>query len=319
MEEEKERPNKMEDLDLKIKDAKENLGDTEIRDAYLDKAYFLKESDEKEEAIKVFQEAISICRDPGRKVDILFEVMSIELQDKNLESLKVNIDKSKTEYEKGLDWERRNRLKVFEGMYNLLIRNFSESATLLLEAATTFTAKEFIPFHDLIFYATTLTMVSLDRATLNNKVIHNPEILTEIREIPYLKEFAESFFNCDYKSLFRCLLEIVERVKNDKFMKKHEIYWCRQMRLVAYSQFLQSYKTVKMESMAEAFGMSVGLLDKELSHFISMQKLTSSIDKVKGVIHTDRPNTKIAMYKNTIREADFILNRMQKLSRVLEL
>jgi 26S proteasome regulatory subunit N7 len=51
---------------------------------------------------------------------------------------------------------------------------------------------------------------------------------------------------------------------------------------------LESYKSVTLESMANAFGVSPEFIDKELSDFIVGGRLTAKIDKVAGVIETNR-------------------------------
>jgi 26S proteasome regulatory subunit N7 len=45
-------------------------------------------------------------------------------------------------------------------------------------------------------------------------------------------------------------------------------YFSKEMRLVAYKQFLESYKSVTIENMSQAFGIGQEFLDKELSTFI---------------------------------------------------
>jgi len=42
--------------------------------------------------------------------------------------------------EKGGDWERKNRLKVYEGIHKLIIRDFSGAATLFVDVLPTFNA-----------------------------------------------------------------------------------------------------------------------------------------------------------------------------------
>jgi len=44
--------------------------------------------------------------------------------------------------EEGGDWDRRNRLKVYEGLYSMSIRDFSKAANLFLETVSTFTRYE---------------------------------------------------------------------------------------------------------------------------------------------------------------------------------
>jgi|EP01049_Picozoa_sp_SAG25_P006587 26S proteasome regulatory subunit N7 len=52
------------------------------------------------------------------------------------------------------------------------------------------------------------------------------------------------------------------------------------MCVVAYTQFLASYRSVKIESMAASFGVSTAFLDAELSRFISAGRIHAKIDKV---------------------------------------
>ena len=53
-------------------------------------------------------------------------------------------------------------------------------------------------------------------------------------------------------------------------------------------QFLDSYKSVTLESMAQSFGVSVDFIDQELADFIVSNRLTAKIDKVAGVVETNR-------------------------------
>jgi 26S proteasome regulatory subunit N7 len=59
------------------------------------------------------------------------------------------------------------------------------------------------------------------------------------------------------------------------------------MRLVAYKQFLESYKSVTIKSMAHSFGVSGEFIDKELSNFIASGKIACVIDKVEGIIESN--------------------------------
>jgi len=44
-------------------------------------------------------------------------------------------------------------------------------------------------------------------------------------------------------------------------MGPHYGYFIREIRIVAYKQYLQSYSSVKLSSMSESFGVSVEFLD----------------------------------------------------------
>ena len=139
------------------------------------------------------------------------------------------------------------------------------------------------------------------------------------------------------------------QLKRDRYFHAHYRYYTREMRIRAYAQLLESYKSVTLASMAEAFGVTVDFIDRsvsmvvlaspcpcadptppahvrvprlvrrELSRFIFGGRLNCVIDKVAGIIETNRPDAKNAQYQSTIKQGDLLLNRVQKLSRVINL
>ena len=191
-------------LDEKIEDARKNYGDTEVRDAILEKAKYYKNKKDKEMARKVFMEAFAVAAGPIKKMDIIFEILLIATETQDLDLFKENIDKCKEILKEGGDWEHKNRLKVFEGIYSILIRDFKSAALLFIDCVSTFTSADIMPFRDLVFYAVLTSMVSLDRSTMRDKIIHCPEVLSEIRHVPFLKEFSDSLYNCEYNKYFEC-------------------------------------------------------------------------------------------------------------------
>ncbi|MCO5557217.1 hypothetical protein L7F22_010777 [Adiantum nelumboides] len=92
----------------------------------------------------------------------------------------------------------------------------------------------------------------------------------------------------------------------------------REVQTIAYSKFLESYKSVTMEAMAKAFGVNVNFIDMELSRFIAAGRLHCKIDNVAGVLETNCPDAKNALYQAIIKQGDFHLNGIQNLSRVKE-
>ncbi len=91
------------------------------------------------------------------------------------------------------------------------------------------------------------------------------------------------------------------------------------MRLVAYRQYLESFKSVTIDNMARAFGVTQEFLDAELSNFIYNGKISCKIDKVQGGIESNRPNRKQELFTETVRQGDALLNRVQKLARALDI
>jgi len=254
----------------------------------------------------------------SKRLEVQFLLLQIYLNQRDLKNIKTTIDKCKKFLEEGGDWEGKNKLKVYEGIYDIMVRNFKHSANLFLDAVSTFNSPEILSFNDLIFYTVLTSMVSLDRADIRKRVIHSSDILSVIREMPDLKTFLDSFYKCDYKTFFHYFARIIEKVSNDQYLGQHKRYFIKEMRLVIYSQFLESYKTVTLQNMAQAFGVSAQFIDKEISEFIASRRLNCKIDKVSGLIESEKVDKRINLYQNAIKQGDTLLNKLQKLSRVID-
>ncbi|KAH0915654.1 hypothetical protein HID58_030100 [Brassica napus] len=306
-------------LDEKIADAEENLGESEVREAHLAKAlYFIRISD-KEKALEQLKLTEGKTVAVGQKMDLVFYTLQLAFFYMDFDLVSKSIDKAKKLFEEGGDWERKNRLKVYEGLYCMSTRNFKKAASLFLDSISTFTTYEIFPYETFIFYTVLTSIITLDRVSLKQKVVDAPEILTVLGKIPFLSEFLNSLYECQYKAFFSAFAGMAEQIKFDRYLNPHFRFYMREVRTVVYSQFLESYKSVTVDAMANAFGVSVDFIDQELSRFIAAGKLHCKIDKVAGVLETNRPDAKNALYQATIKQGDFLLNRIQKLSRVIDL
>jgi len=306
-------------IEDKIKDAKENLGDIEIRDALIAKAEFFNRVGDKENAIQAYNDAFEKTVGVGGKLDNILTLIRIAFFFDDNELAKKEIDRAKAELKKGGDWERRNKLKVYEGIFLMISRSWKEAANLFLNVMPTFTATELVDFKDFVFYTVILTMVSLDRPTMREKLVSSPEVLSTIKDTPHLQPFMESFFQCKYKPFMVEFTDIINLVRNDRYLTRHCRHFMRIMRLNAFKQFLASYRSVTLDAMASEFGVSPSFMDAELSSFISSGKISCKIDKVGGVVESNESDSRSQVYIEIIKQGDLLLNRMQKLSGAIDM
>jgi len=229
------------------------------------------------------------------------------------------LKKAKVLVAEGGDWERRNRLKVYEGFYLLWVRKFERATHLFLDSISTFTCSELMGFPQFICYTVYLSMITLNRPNLRQKVIDSSEVYSVLREQQLTDTFLNSLYGCQYKTFLNSLADIVDELKTDRYFADHANFFCREMRILAFSQFLESYKSIKMESMATQFGISMEFLDSELSRFIASGRLHCKIDKVSKILETTRLDEKNDHYQKVVKLGDSILNRIHKLSRVTDL
>merc|ERR1711937_131237 len=101
-----------------------------------------------------------------------------------------------------------------------------------------------------------MALVTQDRKTIKKQIIQSSDVLSVIGDIPNLKQYADSFYNCEYRSFFEAFAEILETLSKDVYLKEHVGYYAKEMRLVAYKQYLESFKSVTIDNMARAFGVT---------------------------------------------------------------
>ena len=305
----------------RIKDAEDNLGDSEVREAMLAKAEHFAEVGDREAALNAFEECEAKTVAIGQKMEMVFSVMRLHIFHEDWSALKAQVAKLKDLLEQpgGADWERKNRLKVYEGVLLMACRDFAGATSLFLESLSTFTTYELMSYPEFIFYTCVCSVVSLKRTELKEKVIDSPEVLSVVDQLPGVGELLNSLHACQYKDFMKAFPVVADKVLASAWLTNHHRYFLRETRVLAYGQYLQSYKSVTTASMAAAFAVSDEFLDAELSNFIVEGRLNVKIDKVNGVLVTNRPDAKNALYQSYIKEGDNLLNRIQKLSRVIDL
>lgn len=109
-----------------------------MRDALLAKAELYHDNKRHPEAIETFNLALKKTIEIGKKMDIAFKLISIYLVTHDNPMIKENIDECYRLLEKGGDWERKNKLKVYEGIYRLIVRDFQAASALFVEVIPTF-------------------------------------------------------------------------------------------------------------------------------------------------------------------------------------
>lgn len=305
-------------LEKKQADMAENHGDIEVMETQLEIAIFKGLTGTKTEALDAYKNvASSKAMSTGQLIDVSLKRIILGFVWFDLNLVKENIAEAEILMEKGGDWDRRNRLKVYSGLYHLVSRNYDKASKCFLSGVATFTASELCTYETFIFYTVVTGLTCLSRVDFKKKIIDSPEVLTVIQEVPILKNFCNGLYDCDYKGFFNCLVLMNQNICTDRFLSVHKNWYFREVRVLAYTQFLESYKSVTISSMAKSFGVSIDFIDAELSHFIASGRINAKIDKVNGVIETTYSNETNSKYQSVIKQGDVLLNRVQMLSRAV--
>lgn len=304
----------------KKEDADENLGEQEAQQFIYGGAKVHTKNGDAAAAIAAYGtllETYGKKMSTSQKIQINLNCVRLSLFNADLTATKDFLDKTRKLVEDGGDWDRRNRLRVYEGHYYMMTRNFAAASKVFLDSVPTFTAVEVCSFEKLVLYAATCGVLQLDRVTLAEKLVGSPEVIAVSRETPFLGEFVNALYECRYADFFKALVGIQSAWRADRFLAPHVPWLLREMRVRAYVQFLTSYRSVTLDATAAAFGVSAAYVDEEFSRFVAAGRLNAKIDKVSGIVETNQPDARNAQYQQVIKQGDLLLNRVQKLARVV--
>jgi 26S proteasome regulatory subunit N7 len=127
-------------------------------------------------AITAYEDAFEKIGILGTKIDLVLAIIRMGLFYGDKLLVKKHVERAKTLVESGGDWDRRNRLKAYEGLYLLTVRSYAAAAPLLLDSLSTFTSYELCTYSSLVVYSVLAGSVSLKRVDFKSKVVDAPEI-----------------------------------------------------------------------------------------------------------------------------------------------
>lgn len=310
----------VEEYDRKLKDAEENEGDSEISELLRNKAMYFVRIGDKERALSALEIAIEKTAGLGAKIDLVLAIVRIGLFFSDIHLVTTNITRANNFIDSGGDWDRRNRLKVYRALRHLTIREFKEAAELLIDSLSTFTATELMEYDEFVALTILAAGVGCDRKGIKDKVLASPEVNGALPNIPSLASLTNSLYKSNYSTFFIALAEVEQQyLLTIPYLVPHARYYVREMRIKAYSQLLESYRSLTMERFCRSFGVSEQYMDKDLSRFIASGRLACTIDKVNGVITTNKlaSQNKTVMYEQVLKQGDVLLSDIQKLHRVV--
>ncbi|KAG8935614.1 hypothetical protein FRC02_007325 [Tulasnella sp. 418] len=305
-------------LDEALASAQSTEGESEISDALRARATYLTRIADKEHAIEAQKLALEKTPGLGARIDIVLTLVRLGFFFSDQDIINTYMKKAEALIDEGGDWDRRNRLKVYSGLHLLSIRQFEKAGQLFIDALPTFTATELLDYNEFVTLTVIANTLVLKRVDLKKKIISSPEVNQVLPEIPTLADFTQSLYNCDYAKFFVSLAALEQsHLLPSRILAPHARHYVREMRISAYAQLLESYRSLTLQSMSNAFGVSIDFVDNDLQKFISSGRLNCTIDKVHGIVETNRPSSKNAQYETVIRQGDLLLNSVQKLSKVL--
>lgn len=311
--------NDLKALDAALVDAEDNFGDIEVKDCLLSKANFLCRIGDIDGCIVAYEKAREKTVGSGGRLDVLLRLIRLFILFRRKESAQKTIALAQLDCEKGGDWERRNKLKIFSAIFMAQNRKFNEAIQPLLECIPIFSASDLIDFESFIFITVILSLVCLERPTLVTKIVDDPKVFQVLQTDPELKLLLNSYVQCHYSEFMRALIPIYKRVEKNFYLQKHARFFLRSVRVNAYRQFLQPFSSVSLESMASSFGVSQSFIELDVADYIANGKLVCKIDRVNRRIVHEACGQIESWHVKALKQGDTLLAKIQKLSKIIDM
>jgi len=217
---------------------------------------------------------------PSLKMDILMCKIRIAIIAEDRKMLRMSVEEAENMFISSCDWDRKNRLKVYLGLFHIMKAEFSEAAEQFSECLASFEATELLSFEELILYLVFSALLSFSRNELKDKIINN----SEVRKCQKLLVLPEFMYECQYHKILRELLNFIEIIEKDLFLSHFKEHFCKIMKIKIYSQLLLSYQSLHLEKMAQIFDVSAASIEEDLRNFINEGKLNCVIDRIDKVV-----------------------------------
>lgn len=120
------------------------------------------------------------------------------------------------------------------------------------------------------------------------QIIASPEVSGVIQEVPLWGNYLMSIYDCNYAKFFVALGTYASNISKNvqpnpttrfpasleqehlltsRVLSPHARYYVREMRILAYAQILESYRSLTLNSLASSFGVSVDFVDRWVTVF----------------------------------------------------
>lgn len=304
-------------LDAKIADVEANLGENDIREAYTERSMYLVHLCDAPAAETALRRAEEATIGLGQRIDLICTRARLGLFTGDYKLAEAAVSDAEALLERGADWDRKNKLKVYRGVLAVMRRDLKSAAALFLDTLSTFSCYEMFGDVDFVGLTAAVAYPVLSRTELRERLLEAPEFAAVADRLGGLGELVGALQACNYGRFFPALADALGAMKGKWVLAPHADFICAEMRIRTYAQMLECYRAVRLENMAKDFGVSVEFLDDEFYRFISAGRLNGKIDKIAGVVETTRPDSHNLLYQNTIRDGDALLNRLQKLTRLM--
>lgn len=302
----------------RIDEMKKNGSEDDILDLLLSLAHYYYEIGDIKNAVGTYKKCLDYKMSSNMKMDIWMFILDSYLFNQNIKEYADTLRTVQKMVEDSGDWDHRNRLNIYSGVYAMISKDFAKVADLYTKAIPTFTSFSVFSLNDLVKYAVISAIMCLPRSAIKKYLVEVSDVEIALLEMPVLQRLLRSFDECLYHEFFQSLLQLEEILKKDPYVRPHAAFVIGVLRLRAYQQFLDSFKCCTLQSMAESFGVSTEFINSELAHFISDGQIHAKIDRMNNTVEMQSVTSLNSLYDQILVNGTLLMNRVQTVAKKLD-
>lgn len=218
------------------------------------------------------------------KMDVILCEIRLGLILKRNSLVYESINKGIKLIEKDCDWDRRNKFKVYQGLYHMLKCEYKKAADLFASTLATFQCTELFSYEDFVNYTIFCSLISFDRKSLDEKILKSTDVIEVKNKCEKAYGLVQALQSCYYDTVFLKMTDFCTEFNSDVFIGERMMFFMEEIKIRVYNQLLESYSSIRLNSMAEAFCVSEEYLENDLNQFIVNERLNCMLDKVDNMV-----------------------------------
>ncbi|KAL9543316.1 hypothetical protein MBANPS3_008170 [Mucor bainieri] len=293
----KQRENKSlaDSLENELKVAKANLAKEDIRMCHIKLGDYFYNKGDLPSAMKNYVRTRDYCMTSQDVLDMCFHTIKVYLDDCNYSHVvQTYISRAESTPNIPDKTNTMSKLKCCQAL-SLLGRSeypnrYRSVASALLEVSfdSVSSFNDIMSANDVAIYGGLCALVFFDRRQLQTQVLNNTNFKNFLVLEPSLLELMECFYSSKYAKCFELLEKYRHMLKLDMYLEPHLDTLLNLVREKAMIQYCIPYSIIDMTKMAQAFNISVEVLENDLVGLIRKNKISARIDSHKKILCTKK-------------------------------
>lgn len=297
-------------LESELNSYKTNLMKEAIRVGHTDLADFYFQRGDMQNAFKCYLRTRDYCTTSKHVLAMCLNVIRASLALNNYTNVSNYVQKAESTPDLSRDPVLSGKFKCAAALAYLADKKYKQAARKLTEVGSELGNQynEVLAAQDVATIGGLCALASFDRSELCRHVIDNVAFREYLQLCPEVRELVNDFYAAKYSACLSRLARLVPLLRLDMLLGPHVSQLRDAVRSKAIVQYTTPFQTVHLPTMANAFSMNIGPLEKELANLIQRNEIPARIDSHNKVLYARHANQRAATFSAILRAGEEYLN-----------